>query len=301
LQIERVAPGPTGIDLAITGVSASPSAVQSALQAAAASAKVQVADIDLQSIAATPPRLCSTLDAMRPFRAATSQTGQNLTAAQDSFAVMKQADGKEAGRAIVTVTPPPQGDFAVAQLGADDGLELIAPDRQTFQTLAGAGVVVSKVPDAGGYRLQADYSKPGWSSVLLLTGQGPFPRALLTQPAGPRSAAWASQFASAARAGGWRVEMAWYEITTGGDLSVIPHTQAPSVNALAPASNGLVAGKSPRKSAATNATAPNATNASNASNASNATAPTNGAQPPGKTAPPSSKASTNATRSDIPL
>ena len=198
LQIAKIAPGPTGVDLAITGIAASPMEVQSALQAAAGKAKVPVADIDLQSIAAATPTLCPALDAFRPFRAATSQSGQNLTAAQDSFAVMKQADGKEAGRAIVTVTPPPQGDFALAQLSADGGLSVVAANRQAFQALASAGVVVSKVPDAGGYRLQADYAKPGWSSVLLITGQGPFPPALLTQPAGPRSAAWASQFAAAA-------------------------------------------------------------------------------------------------------
>jgi len=235
---------------------------------------------------------------MRPFRAATSQTGQNLTAAQDSFAVMKQADGKEAGRAIVTVTPPPQGDFAIAELGADDGLGLVAPDRQTFQSLAGVASVVSKVPDAGGYRLQADYAKPGWSSVLLIIGQGPFPKALLTQPAGPRSAAWAGQLAAAARAGGWRVEMAWYEITAGGDLSVIPQTQAPSVNA--PAINALIAASkaAAKRPAASNATPTNATSA----NASNATAstPTNATPPSGKAAPPV-KGATNATKPDIPL
>ena len=153
LQLEKIAPGPGGVDVAVSGVAASPPAVQSALMAAAASAKVQVADIDLTSIAPPPPGLCSTLDALRTYRAPTSISGQNLTAAQDSFAVMKQADGKEAGRAIVTATPPPQGDFAVLELGADDSLGLVTADRQGFQTLAAAGVVVSKV--AGRWRLPA--------------------------------------------------------------------------------------------------------------------------------------------------
>ena len=254
LQIQKISAGPSGVDITITGVAASPATVQGALMAAATNAKIQVADTDLQAIAPTPPALCSTLNALRPYRAATSEAGQNLTAAQDSFAVMKQADGKQAGRAVVTATPPPQGDFAVAELGSGDDLSLVAPDRQTFQTLAAAGTVVSKVPDAGGYRLQTDYAKPGWSSVMLITGRGPFPHALLTQPAGARSAAWASQFASAAQAGGWRVEMAWYDITTGADLSVIPETQGAATNALLPATNGLVPGKAPpKKAAATNA------------------------------------------------
>jgi serine/threonine-protein phosphatase Stp1 len=311
LQLEKIAPGPGGVDVAITGVAASPAAVQSALMAAAASARVQVADIDLSSIAPPPPGLCPTLNALRPYRAATSQTGQNLTAAQDSFAVMKQADGKEAGRAIVTATPPPQGDFAVLELGSDDSLNVIAPDRQSFQTMAAAGAVVSKVPDAGGYRLQADYAKPGWSSLILLSGQGPFPHALLTQPAGPRTAAWASQLADAARAGGWRAEMAWYNIMTGADLSVIPQTQAAS-NTTVSAANAIAAARALqqqiRKPVATNAAPAPATNAATA-------APTNAAAPPppaAKTTPPPAtppakparepaNGPTNAAKSDAPL
>lgn len=301
LQLEKIAPGPTGVDLAVTGVAASPAAVQSALMAAAAGAKVQVADIDLSAIAPPPPGLCATLDALRPYRAATSQTGQNLTAAQDSFAVMKQADGKEAGRAIVTATPPPQGDFAVLELGSDDSLNMIAADRQSFLSMANVATLVSKVPDAGGYRLQADYAKPGWSSLILLTGQGPFPRGLLTQPSGPRSPAWTSQLATAARAGGWHAEMAWYNITSGNGLSVIPQTQAAASNAFS-ATNAVAAAKAlqqqVKRPAATNAIAHPATNAA-------AAAPTNSAAPatqPGKTTPaPAQAAPTNAAKPGVPV
>ena len=298
LQIEKIAPGPTGVDIAITGVAASPAPVQSALQAAAASAKVQVADIDLSSIAPPPAGLCSTLDALRPYRAATSQTGQNLTAAQDSFAVMKQADGKQAGRAVVTATPPPQGDFAVLEFGSDDSLSVVAADRQTFQTLAAAGTVVSKVPDAGGYRLQADYAKPGWSSLILLTGQGPFPRALLTQPAGPRSVAWSNQFGAAARAGGWHAEMAWYDIMTGSDLSVIPQTQATSANA-AVISNALAAGRLLQQQAHTRVTASAAATSNATAAAANVTVT---ATPTAKAPATHAKdAPTNAAKPDAPL
>jgi hypothetical protein len=90
--------------------------------------------------------------------------------------------------------------------------------------------------------------------------------------------------------------MAWYEITTGGDLSVIPQTQAPSVNALLPAANGLLAGKPPKKPAATNAAVVYD---------SDANAPTNAASPAGKavsaTGKGAAKAATNTTKSDIPL
>ena len=164
--------------------------------------------------------------------------------------------------------------------------------------------VVSKVPDAGGYRLQADYAKPGWSSLILLTGQGPFPRALLTQPAGPRSAAWSSQFAAAARAGGWRAEMAWYDIMTGSDLSVIPQTQATSANS-AVITNALVAGRllqqqqQARRAKASNATAAGPTNAAASAAAANVTVTTSptakGAMSHGKDAP------TNTAKSDAPL
>jgi len=229
----------------------------------------------MQSIAPTPPALCSTLNAMRPFRAATTETGQNLTGAQDTFAVMKQADSKLAGRAIVTATPPAQGDFTVAELGSGGDLSQLAVDRQALDTLATAGAVVSKAPNAGGYRVQADYPKPGWSSLILVTGQGPFPHVLLTQPAGARSATWASQFAAAARAGGWRVEMTWYDIVSGSDLSVIPETQAAATNALMPATNGMVPGKTPQPKKA-----PEATNATFAAPAAKPAAPASNAAAP---------------------
>jgi len=275
LEIEKSTTGRAGVEMTITGVATSATAVQSALQTAATGAKLQVADIDLQSIAPTPPALCSTLNAMRPFRAATTETGQNLTGAQDTFAVMKQADSKLAGRAIVTATPPAQGDFAVAELGPGDDLGLLAADRQSFDTLASAGAVISKAPNGGGYRVQADYPKPGWSSLILLSGQGPFPHALLTQPVGARSSAWASQFAAAARAGGWKVEMTWYDIVSGSDLSVIPETQAASTNALTPATNAVVPAKPPPPKKA-----PEAANTTVIAPAAKPAAPaTNGAAP----------------------
>lgn len=312
LQIDKIQPGPSGVDLGITGVAASPAAVQSALQAAAASGRVQLADIDLSSVAAPPPELCATLNAMRPYRAATSQTGQDLTAAQDSFAVMKQADGKEAGRAIITATPPPQADFAVAELGADDSLGVLAADRQSFLSMANVATVVSKVPDAGGFRLQADYVKPGWSSLILITGKGPFPKALLTQPAGARTPAWASQFANAARAGGWRVEMAWYEIQSGNGLSVIPQSQVTATNSFS-ATNAVAASKAlqqqlkrPPASNAAVAPAANATTPANtnANPAANATAPAKAPPAPEKgatdTAKPDAKPSSAAASPSTP-
>ena len=118
-QLRKVSAGPNGLEVALSGVAASPAAVQSALAQAASSAKLPVADIDLQAVSPAPAVLCPTLDALRPFRAATSEGGQSLTAAQDTFALMKQTDGSEAGRAIVALNlPPAGGDFALVQIEA---------------------------------------------------------------------------------------------------------------------------------------------------------------------------------------
>ncbi|HVM99744.1 MAG TPA: protein phosphatase 2C domain-containing protein [Caulobacteraceae bacterium] len=305
LEIEKVDGVPSAVELAISGVAASPPAVQGALQAAAAGAKVSVADIDLSSVAPTPATMCPALDALRPFRAPTSITGQNLTAAQESFAVMKQADNKLAGRAVVDASLPAAGDFALVELGADGSMSAFAADRASFAALASAGGQVSKLPDTGGYRLQVDYAKPGWSSLMLVTGQGPFPKALFTQPAGTRDSAWANQFAAAARAGGWKVEMSWYEIVQGGSLSVIPQTEFPNAtNLIIPmpkpvakpptnaATNKVVFDSEATSNGAANAAAPSA----KASKGAAATSGTNAASAPAKgggKAPPGTNADSN--------
>ena len=237
-QLRKVSAGPNGLEVALSGVAASPAAVQSALAQAASVAKLPVADIDLQAVSPAPAVLCPTLDALRPFRAATSEGGQNLTAAQDAFAVMKQTDGSEAGRAIVALNLPPAGvNFALVQIGAAGNLKVLAASRDAFNGIATTGAVASKLPGMDAYRLQADYPQTGWSGLILLTGKGPFPPALLAPPAS--TPAWANQFAAAARASGWRVEMAWYQIVPGGSLSM--QIAAPPTPTLTPPSGASAA------------------------------------------------------------
>jgi hypothetical protein len=213
-----------------------------------------VANVDLGAVSPAPPTLCPVLDALRPFRSDTFVNGQALTAAQTNFAIMKQADGKTAGRAVVTVAPPADADIALLQLGAGGDLGVIAASRAALDALAASGAAVSKVPGQAGYRLQVDYAAEGLSSLVLLIGKGPFPASLIS--ARKPDEAWGRQFMSAARAAGWRVEMAWYRIVPGGSLSVIPDTQT---NAL-PATNALYPPSATSKPAASNAVAP-ATNA----------------------------------------
>ena len=204
----------------------------------------------------------------------------------------------------MTATPPPQGDFAVAELGASDDLGLVAADRQTFQTMAAAGAVVSKVPDAGGYRLQTDYAKPGWSSVMLITGRSQHPAPLLTQPAGraaPAPGPASSTPLRRTRPGGWKVEMAWYDTSPPAPTSarLIPETQGAATNALLPATNGLVPGKPPPKKPAATGNALQifdsdtaAANATSTPPADQGAAPAKG-KGQAKTPPPA--------KSDIPL
>jgi serine/threonine protein phosphatase PrpC len=288
LEVEQISGVPAAVDLAVAGVAASPPAVQGALQSAAAQGKVGVADVDLSSIAPTPAVLCPALDAMRPFRSPTSIAGQDLTAAQDSFAVMKQADGKEAGRAVVDASLPASGDLALVELGTDGSMSVFAADRASLAALAQTGGKVSALP-AGGDRLQVDYAKPGWSALMLVTGQGPFPKALFTQPAGSRDAAWASQFASAARAGGWKVEMSWYEIVAGGSLSVLPQTN------YANAANLIIPTVKPMAKPANAAAANGATNKVVFDSEAGQPSETNAAAAPAKSAKPAPAPPANST------
>jgi eukaryotic-like serine/threonine-protein kinase len=67
--------------------------------------------------------------------------------------------------------------------------------------------------DLGGqrYRLNLPTISPGWSGIVLIVGRGPFERSLFDQSSGAAQGNWSSRFLTAARAGGWTTEMAWYQ------------------------------------------------------------------------------------------
>ena len=67
--------------------------------------------------------------------------------------------------------------------------------------------------DLGGdrYELHIDADHEGWSGVILISGQGPFPQEVVAPPVGARGPTWQQQFLSMAAERGWRVEMIWYE------------------------------------------------------------------------------------------
>ena len=63
----------------------------------------------------------------------------------------------------------------------------------------------------GRYRLYLPTTNPGWSGIVLLVGNGPFPAALFNHRAGSLSANWNQSFLATARQQGWKSEMVWYK------------------------------------------------------------------------------------------
>jgi len=55
-----------------------------------------------------------------------------------------------------------------------------------------------------------DLDHEGWSGMLLITGNGPFPDKLIAPPIGSRGTAWQSEFMTAAARKNWRTEMVWF-------------------------------------------------------------------------------------------
>ena len=88
------------------------------------------------------------------------------------------------------------------------------PDRADFDARArpvAAAAGRSRIMGGDRYRLHIDADHQGWSGIILISGQGPFPQDVVAPQVGARGPTWQQRFLSMAAERGWRVEMVWYE------------------------------------------------------------------------------------------
>ncbi|MDB5445435.1 MAG: hypothetical protein JWQ97_752 [Phenylobacterium sp.] len=214
LDLTDITPGPGGLAVRLSGVAGRPAAAQAALSGAAARAGASLSDLNLDEVAPVGEPLCAPLDVIRPLR--TSAGG--LSTPQRSFVMVRQADGKVAGRAIINMSlRDPSTDFALVGIEPSGKMDIIFHDRAEFDRLKTqfAGVADGPIADLGGgaYRLQIYTSHVGWSGMLLITGKGPFDPGLLQSDATSRGADWPGAFRDGASRGGWKTDMVWYRTT----------------------------------------------------------------------------------------
>ena len=169
-------------------------------------------------------RVCSLVDAIRPFRADTSAQQAQLRTTQRTYQMERQDDDSIQARALITVSPSDAGG-EIALLGVDTSGRLNAVFASRAQLAAlianprSAGSIAGVGPNAWRFTIY-DNDAPGPRGILLITSCTPVDVPLLTTSVGSRSRAWTRRVADAAQAGGWRSEMVWY--TT--ERSSIPPT-----------------------------------------------------------------------------
>ncbi|MFL5297559.1 MAG: serine/threonine-protein kinase [Phenylobacterium sp.] len=218
LDLTDVSGGPQGLSVRLGGVAGRPAAAQGAISGAASRAGMVLANLDLAEVAPVGEPLCSTLDAVRAFRA---HEGGGLSTPQRKFEMVKQDNGKLAARAVITMAPRHPGlDFALVGLEPTGKMDVIFPSRAAFnQIKASQPPDSSAIADLGrdSYRIQLDTDHRGWSGMLLITGRGPFDPKLLQGDPAARGTDWADRFRAAAAQGGWQTDMVWYRTVSPGE------------------------------------------------------------------------------------
>jgi serine/threonine-protein kinase len=141
-----------------------------------------------------------------------------MSVAQPRFEMETQSEGPYAGRAaanaIVDLNLADQDlDFALAGIEPSGAITMLLGSRADFQRALAESVNGRPINNEGGgrFRLAIDLDHRGWSGLLLVSGRGPFPPALVSPPIGERGPDWQGALLGAAANFGWRTEMVWFE------------------------------------------------------------------------------------------
>lgn len=202
--------------VAMRGVAGDARAAQSELAQVLTRAGIAGATIDMGDVAPITQAGCAALDTYRQVRA-TSEF--HLSVRQLRFEMTRQPPtaaypNREASNAVITFNfGNLQSDFAMLGIEPNGAISRPIPDREDFNARLAASRNGRPITDLGGdrYELHIDADHVGWSGVILISGQGPFPEEIVAPPVGARGPNWQQQFLSMAAERGWRVEMVWYE------------------------------------------------------------------------------------------
>ncbi|WP_425229581.1 protein kinase domain-containing protein [Sphingomonas sp.] len=214
LEIVKVEKVGSRIAVALTGVAGNPSAAQNEISRALTGQHIPNADIDFEAVSPITQSGCAALDAYRQIRAPDSQ---RISVPQHKFEMRMQAAGqayagKIAANSVININPGDAAtDFSIIGLEPSGVISQEIASRRAFEAIPSTnGVPITKL---GGnrYRLQLDVDHQGWSGILLLTGKGPFPQAIVAPPIGARGPDWLNRFVSTAAANGWQSDMVWYK------------------------------------------------------------------------------------------
>jgi serine/threonine-protein kinase len=216
LDIGDVRGDANGVRVAVRGVAGDERAARGELEQALQRAGITGGTVDFGDVAPITQAGCAALDTYRQARA----TGDyHLSVPQLRFEMTRQPatasyPNQEASNAIIDFNfGNLQGDFALMGIEPNGVISYTVPDRADFDARLAQSRGGRPIEDVGGdrYRLHIDANHEGWSGIILISGQGPFPQDVVAPQVGARGPTWQQRFLSMAAERGWRVEMVWYE------------------------------------------------------------------------------------------
>jgi serine/threonine-protein kinase len=216
LDVGDVRAAGNGVRVAVRGVAGDERAARGELEQALQRAGIAGGTVDFGDVAPITQAGCAALDTYRQIRATADY---HLSVPQLRFEMTRQGansnyPGREASNAIVDFNfGNLQGDFALMGIEPNGVISYTVPDRADFDQRLAQSRGGRPIEDVGGdrYRLHIDADHEGWSGIILISGQGPFPQEVVAPQVGARGPTWQQQFLSMAAQRGWRLEMVWYE------------------------------------------------------------------------------------------
>jgi serine/threonine-protein kinase len=213
VNIPPAGAGESGLDVRVTGVARDLEAARRVMADAARDLSSKSSPtFDLKPAG---PVLCAVLDAARPLRAPVDSPAR-LAVAESRYAVRPAQrgcthPGPQAKASLSWRLSRKDADFALVHLTADGTMRQVLPSRAAFDEVARTRPDIASTDDEGVHRYALCTWRRGLQAVMLVEGEGPF---VIAPPGAPEApdAAWPGRFAARAAAGGWRTQMAWFEV-----------------------------------------------------------------------------------------
>jgi serine/threonine-protein kinase len=207
------------------GVAGDPSEAQAEVASALTRASLANANIDASAIAPIEPGGCSALDAYRQIR---NTEAPRLSTPQPIWHRNTVADagdykGQHVAKPLIRFsTDDPRTDLAVIGIAPSGLIDRLIDSRSDLEDGVQASLAAFRNGDAketnptkrgpNQYELKLDINHEGWSGLVLITGQGPFPADVVRPSLGARNVAWQERFATYAARHGWKADMLWFKV-----------------------------------------------------------------------------------------
>ncbi|WP_156842302.1 serine/threonine-protein kinase [Novosphingobium aquimarinum] len=208
----QAAGGTVSIDF--LGIAGAPADTQEVIARRLATAGIERANLDFNGVAPMTQAGCSALDAFRQVR---DPGMRRLTVPQRQFEMRIQPSGsnfagKLAANAVVELNADlANRDFALLSMGPTGKLIMLAKDKARFREIYENKLALIEETGPDRYRMGIDLDREGWSGLLLITGEAPFPEAIVAPPPGQRDADWQARFAKTAAERGWQTQTVWFK------------------------------------------------------------------------------------------